>query len=128
MIPIKELFLGVQRTFRVPRTTKVVVLTSVCRKDCSFLCSILAYQDMRAAWALASEKAFVSSYLSFLRSSHDSLLDESGVVSVTELNFAAILLSKDLLVLNNIICSGMSGPSSEKKTHFSFCQFNDTFP
>jgi len=62
MIPIKELFLGVQRTFRVPRTTKVVVLTSVCRKDCSFLCSILAYQDMRAAWALASEKAFTSQH------------------------------------------------------------------
>ena len=62
---------------------------------------------MRAAWALASAKALVSSYLSFPSFPHGALLDESGVVSVVELSLARVCFHISLYI--------MSGPSSELK-------------
>ena len=43
---------------------------------------------MRAAWALASAKALVSSYLLLLSFPQGALLERSGVVSVMELCLA----------------------------------------
>jgi hypothetical protein len=61
-------------------------------------------EHLRAALALASAKSFVSSYLSVLSFSHDSLLPESGAVSVTELSLTKVCF-RTLRLVSQVLAS-----------------------